>query len=159
MAVGDAYVFPSFLTPVLTQLFFPKPRLLFSHASAEVRGETTPERKVTSTRNHQDMSLTHSPFSHPDGGKDWLYWGFNTTLTAKVISWRSVTHMCFPSFQSHRQLFSHASPEVRSENTPMSPTCSPLSHQGGATNWKNLQKINRWVSATIFWMPIHCIGT
>ena len=25
MAVGDAQVFPGFLTPVLTQLFFPKP--------------------------------------------------------------------------------------------------------------------------------------
>ena len=25
MAVGDVYVFPGFLTPVLTQLFFPKP--------------------------------------------------------------------------------------------------------------------------------------
>ena len=25
MTVGDAYVFPGFLTPVLTQLFFPKP--------------------------------------------------------------------------------------------------------------------------------------
>ena len=25
MAVGDAYVFSGFLTPVLTQLFFPKP--------------------------------------------------------------------------------------------------------------------------------------
>ena len=25
MAVGDTYVFPGFLTPVLTQLFFPKP--------------------------------------------------------------------------------------------------------------------------------------
>ena len=25
MAVGDAYVFPGFLTPVLTELFFPKP--------------------------------------------------------------------------------------------------------------------------------------
>ena len=29
MAVGDAYVFPGFLTPVLTQLFFPKPRTTF----------------------------------------------------------------------------------------------------------------------------------
>ena len=45
--------------------------------------------------------------------------GFNATLTATVISWRSVTHMCFLafshqylhnfSFQSHRLLFSHAS--------------------------------------------------
>ena len=29
MAVGDAYVFPGFLTPVLTQLFFPKPPATF----------------------------------------------------------------------------------------------------------------------------------
>ena len=49
MAVGDAYVFPGFLTPVLTLLFFQSHRLLFSHASAEVRGENTPERKVAST--------------------------------------------------------------------------------------------------------------
>ena len=29
MAVGDAYVFPGFLTPVLAQLFFPKPPTTF----------------------------------------------------------------------------------------------------------------------------------
>ena len=84
--------------------------------------------------------------------------GFNATLTAKVISWRSVTHMCFLafshqyqhnfSFQSHRLLFSLASAEVRGENTPerkvastgdrthnhqvMSRICSPLSHPGRA---------------------------
>ena len=29
MAVGDAYVFPGVLTPVLTQLFFPKPPTTF----------------------------------------------------------------------------------------------------------------------------------
>ena len=29
MAVGDAHVFPGFLTPVLTQLFFPKPLTTF----------------------------------------------------------------------------------------------------------------------------------
>ena len=87
------------------------------------------------------------------------YWsvvlGFNATLTTKVISLRSVTHMCFLTpvltqlfFQSHRQLFSHASAEVRGENTPerkvastgdrthnhkvICPTGSPLSHPGGA---------------------------
>ena len=69
MAVGDAYVFPGFLTPVLIQLFFPSHQLLFSHASAEVRGENTPERKVASTgdrtHNHQVMSPTRSPLSHP----------------------------------------------------------------------------------------------
>ena len=71
MAVCDAYVFPGFLTPVLTLLFFQRHRLLFSHASAEVRGENTPERKVASTwdrsHNHQVMSPTRSPLSHPGG--------------------------------------------------------------------------------------------
>ena len=74
MAVGDAYVFPGFLTPVLTLLFFQSHRLLFSHASAEVRGENTPERKVASTwdrtHNHQVMSPTRSPLSHPGGIKN-----------------------------------------------------------------------------------------
>ena len=36
------HMFPGFLTPVLTQLFFPKPLTPFSRAS-EVRGENTPE--------------------------------------------------------------------------------------------------------------------
>ena len=89
--------------------------------------------------------------------------GFNATLTAKVISWRSVTHMCFLafshqyycnfSFQSQQLLFSHASAEVRGQSTPerevastgdrthnhqvMSPTRSPLSHPGGA--WVGLK--------------------
>ena len=39
MAVGDAPVFAEFLTPVLTQLSFQSHRLLFSHASAEMRGK------------------------------------------------------------------------------------------------------------------------
>ena len=71
MAVGDAHVFPGFLTPVLTQLSFQSHRLLFSHASAEVRGENTPERKFGSTgsrtHNHQVMSPTLSPVIRPGG--------------------------------------------------------------------------------------------
>ena len=52
----------------------------------------------------------------------------NAILTAEVISWRTVMHMCFLafshqyqhnfSFQSHRLLFSHVSADVRSENKP-----------------------------------------
>ena len=55
MAVGDAHVFPGFLTPVLTQLPFQSHRLLFSNASEEVRGENTPERKfaLTGSQNPQ----------------------------------------------------------------------------------------------------------
>ena len=68
MVVVDTYVFSGFLTPVLTtfpsKLLF---QLLFQHASADVRGENTPERKVASTvdqtHNHQVMSLTRSPLS------------------------------------------------------------------------------------------------
>ena len=71
MAVGDAYVFPGFLTPVLTNFSYQSHRLLFSHASAEVRGENTPERKVASTgdrtHNHKVTSPTRSPLSHPGG--------------------------------------------------------------------------------------------
>ena len=96
--------------------------------------------------------------------------GFNSTLTAKVISGRSVTHMCFLafshqyyhnfSFQSHRLLFSHVSAEVRGEKTPerkfastrdqthnhqvMSPTRSPLSHLGGATTMEKRTFENTW---------------
>ena len=44
MAVGDAHVFPGFLTPALTQTLLQSHQLLFSHASAEVRGKNTPER-------------------------------------------------------------------------------------------------------------------
>ena len=43
MVVGGAHAFPGFLTPVLTQLSFQSHRRLFSHASAEVRDENTPD--------------------------------------------------------------------------------------------------------------------
>ena len=86
--------------------------------------------------------------------------GFNATLTANVMSLRSLRHMCFLaflipvriylSFESHRLLFSRGSPDVRGEDTPerkfastgyrthnhqvMSPTRSPLGHPGGVTD-------------------------
>ena len=71
MAADDTHVFPGFLTPVPIQLSFQGHLLLFSNASAEVRGENRPKRKFASTRsrthNHQVMSLTHSPLSHQGG--------------------------------------------------------------------------------------------
>ena len=94
--------------------------------------------------------------------------GFNATLTVKVISWRSVTYMCFPGFltSATTKLFfpkppttfltSHASSEVRRKNRPerkfassgyrthnhkvMSPTRSPLSHPGGAQEQAKARK-------------------
>ena len=74
MAVGDAYVFPGFLTPVLTQLFFPKQPTTFSHASAEVRGQNTPERKVASTgdrtHDHQVIGSNTLTTEPPRRGKN-----------------------------------------------------------------------------------------
>ena len=68
MAVSDVHVFPGFLTPVLTQISFQSHRLLFAHASAEVRGENAPERNFASTgsgtHNHQVMRPTRSSLSH-----------------------------------------------------------------------------------------------
>ena len=73
MAVGDARVFPGFLTPVLTPISLQSHRLLFTHASAAVRGGNTPERNFDSTgsrtHNHQVMSPTRSPLSHPGGAR------------------------------------------------------------------------------------------
>ena len=77
MAVGDAHVFPGLLTSVLTQLFFKSHRLLFSRASAEVRGENKPERKFAltgyQTHSHQVMSPTRLLLSHPGRVKEIIY--------------------------------------------------------------------------------------
>ena len=67
MTVGDAHVFPGFLTPALT--FFPNPQLHLLQAPAELRDKNTPERKFASTEyqthKHQVMSLIYLPLSHP----------------------------------------------------------------------------------------------
>ena len=76
MAVVDAHVFPGFLTPVLTELSILSHRLLFSHASAEVIGENTTERKLASTvprtHNHHVISPTRSPLSHPQRAREYV---------------------------------------------------------------------------------------
>ena len=58
IVADDAHVFPSFLTPVLTQLSFQSHRLLFSHAS-EVRSENTPERRFCLNRISSLQPLGH----------------------------------------------------------------------------------------------------
>ena len=58
--------FLGFSHQVLTQLSFPSHRLLFSHASADMRGKDTAERKFASTGNrtynhHESITLTTEP--------------------------------------------------------------------------------------------------
>ena len=87
MAVGDAHVFPGFLTLVLTQLSFQSHQLLFSRVSEE-RSENTPERKFASirylTHNHQVTSHTRSPLSQPDGAKG--LWKEEIILLTSIFS-------------------------------------------------------------------------
>ena len=68
MVVGDAHVFPCFLTPVLTQLLFPKPPTTFLTCFCRGERQKYAWKKVClnrdQTHNHQVMSLTRSPLSH-----------------------------------------------------------------------------------------------
>ena len=59
MAVGDAYVFPGFLTPVLTQLFFPKPPTTFLRCFC--RGE---RRKYAEKKRRHNRGSNSQPPGH-----------------------------------------------------------------------------------------------
>ena len=59
MAVGDAHVFPGFLTPVLTQLFFPKPPTTF--LTCFYRGE---RRKYAGKKSHLNRGSNSQPPGH-----------------------------------------------------------------------------------------------
>ena len=59
MAVGDAYMFPGFLTPVLTQLFFPKPPTTF--LTCFYRGE---RRKFAGKKSRLNRGSNSQPPGH-----------------------------------------------------------------------------------------------
>ena len=59
MVIGDAYVFPGFLTPVLTQLFFPKPPTTFF--ACFCRGE---RRKYDGKKSHLHQGSNLQPPGH-----------------------------------------------------------------------------------------------
>ena len=99
------------------------------------------------------MQLKHTFSKHWKFGWLLAVLRFNDTLTGKVMAVGDAH--AFPGFptpvKSHQLLFSHVSPEVRSQNTPernfvstgswthnhqvLSPAQSPLSHPGRAS-WK-----------------------
>ena len=59
MAIGDAHVFPGFLTPVLTQLFFPKPPTTF--LTCFCRGE---RRKYAGKKSRLNQGSNSQPPDH-----------------------------------------------------------------------------------------------
>ena len=65
------HTFPGFLTPVLTQLFFPKSPTTFLTSFCRRERRKYARKKVYLNRgsnsNHQVMSLTRSQLSHPGG--------------------------------------------------------------------------------------------
>ena len=69
--ICGAYVFPGFITQVLTQLFFPKPLTTFlTYFSRGERRKYTGKKSCLhqgSNSQHQVMSPTRSPLSHPGG--------------------------------------------------------------------------------------------
>ena len=114
MAVGDAHVFSGFLTPVLTQPSIQSHRLLFSHASAEVRGKNTPERKFASTgsrtHNHQVKSPTCSPLRHSGRAILW-----KTLENESFSKWHIYAQRCY--FRNQEQIileYKHCHPNLQS---------------------------------------------
>ena len=87
MTVGDPYVFPGFLTPVLTQLSFPKPPTTFP--TCFCRGE---RQKYTGKKSHLNRGSYSQP---PDHESDMLTteppgWGlfmFHIIVFFKVFSY------------------------------------------------------------------------
>ena len=73
MGVGDAYVFPGFLTPVLTQLFFPKPPTTF--LTCFCRGE---RRKYAGKKSRVNRGSNSQPPGHE-----------SDTLTTEPPGWGS----------------------------------------------------------------------
>ena len=66
MPVRDTHVFPGFLTQVLTQISFQSHRLLFSHASAEMRIYAGKKFRLNGVSNlqppgHESDTLTTEP--------------------------------------------------------------------------------------------------
>ena len=117
MAVGDAHVFPGLLTPVLTQLFFPEPPTTFltCFCSGERRKYT---RKFASTgdqtHNHQVMSPTCSPLSHPGGAINLrkVHSNFLTQTVQTLYCYQFVTATAFLQVLGCLyQNFSHTSSE------------------------------------------------
>ena len=88
MAVGDAYVFPGFLTPVLTQLFFPKPPTTF--LTCFCRGE---RRKYAGKKSRLNRGSNSQPPGHE-----------SDTLTTEP-SGRGFSHSIFGTFGELSNIF------------------------------------------------------
>ena len=67
MAVGDAHVFSDFLTPVLTQLFFPKPPTTFLACFCRSERRKYTRRNWVSNSQPPGSPLSHLDWTHAQG--------------------------------------------------------------------------------------------
>ena len=88
MAVGDAYVFPGCLTPVLTQLFFPKPPTTF--LTCFCRGE---RRKYAGKKSRLNRGSNSQPPGHQSETLTTELPGRGGRLEKRAIQQRSITGM------------------------------------------------------------------
>ena len=91
MAISDAYVFPGFLTPVLTQLFFPKPPTAF--ITCLCRDErwkyARKKSRLNQGSNSQPPGHKSDTLSHPGGSsKVGIVWyRVNPLPDDKILDW------------------------------------------------------------------------
>ena len=118
MAVGDAYVFPWFLTPVLTQLFFPKPPTTF--LTCFCRGE---RRKYAGKKSrlirgsnsqppgHESDTLTTEPTRRGCLMKETVLWCSN--LITQCLALRTLDKKAFPRHCGKRRKSFFFFPDIR----------------------------------------------
>ena len=138
MAVGDAYVFPGFLTPVLTQLFLPKPPTTF--LTCFCRGE---RRKYARKKSRLDWGSNSQPQGHES---DTL----TTEPPRRGICMYSCYIECFPTPEKSSSVIAHL---IIEEIIPRYGCCLEVLHDNGLENIaKQVQdllsymKINRYYS-------------
>ena len=98
MVVGDSYVLPGFLMPILTQLFFPKPPTTF--LTRFCRGERG---KYTGKKSHLNRGSNSQPPSHESDmlttespGRGWTFRSWVLNYTNKL--WR------IPGFRGKKEI-------------------------------------------------------
>ena len=100
MAVGDAYVFLGFLTPVLTQLFFPKPPTTF--LTCFCRGE---RRKYAGKKSHLNRGSNSQPPGHESNTLTTELPGRGTVWKEYCVdSWRKELKESMNRCTGHRDL-------------------------------------------------------
>ena len=131
MAVGDAYVFPGFLTPVLTLLFFPKPPTTFltCFCRGERRKYAGKKSRLNRESNSQPPGHESDTFTTEPPGRGVNGWWFRTKVTTlkTKVSFKSMiyAHVIyrFGLLQRLTSVVKSQMTAVKSQNTSQTESC------------------------------------